>query len=254
MLSIHPVAITSSLLAHLATAFASIGGAVAAIIVLTLLVRLAVHPLTRAAVRGERARLRLAPRVLELRRRHAGNIGQLSAETSALYKREGISPLAGMLPMLIQAPIFLILYAAFRDANGPLAGAHLFGVPLATHAFATAGPAHVAIYAALFAILAALAWITSRRAAMLMRINAASSAANALPAGAASRSKRGAASTAVAATDSPIVEAMVGRLGRIMPYALLISAAVLPLAAVIYVATTTTWSAVENVALRRGLL
>lgn len=265
MLSIHPVVFTSSLLAHLAIAFAPVGGAVAAIIALTLLVRLAVHPLTRAAVRGERSRLRLAPRVTEIRRRYAGNLPQLRTELTALYKRENLSPFAGFLPLLVQAPIFLVLYAAFRDSHGPLAGAHLFGVPLATHAFAAAGIAHFATYGVLFVALAALAWLSSRRAARLMTANTAmtsnatvaSSRAVAPSRTSGSRRTLTADRTATSsrsAVDTASVEATVTKLGRIMPYALLISAVVLPLAAVIYLVTTTAWSTIENAALRRGLL
>jgi YidC/Oxa1 family membrane protein insertase len=234
-----PVATTSTALAHLAAALAPAGGPVAAVVVLTVLVRLALHPFTRAAVRGERARLRLAPRVADIRRRHAGNLGTMSAELSALYRSEGISPVAGVLPMLAQVPIFLVLFAAFRDPHGPLAAARLFGVPLSTHAFTAAGVAHVAVYAGLFAVVVALARVNSRRAAMIMRINAAAAA-----------SDPNAASTGPA----PGVEAAMGRIGRALPYALLVSAAVLPLATAIYLVTTTAWSTAENAALRRGLL
>jgi membrane protein insertase Oxa1/YidC/SpoIIIJ len=71
---LHPVTAASTALEFLSTTLHPIGGAVAAIVVLTLLVRLALHPLVRAAVRGERARAALAPRVAELRRTHAGNV------------------------------------------------------------------------------------------------------------------------------------------------------------------------------------
>jgi YidC/Oxa1 family membrane protein insertase len=58
----------SVMVAHLATLLAPVGGTAAAIIVFTMFLRLLLHPLTRAAVRGEKVRQRLAPQAAQLRR------------------------------------------------------------------------------------------------------------------------------------------------------------------------------------------
>lgn len=226
MLSVHPVAFAAAIVSHLSAMLNPVGGAVAAIIVLTLAVRLAVHPLTRAAVRGERARARLAPRIAELHRKHGKDLTTFGEEMATVYRGEKISPFAGMLPMLAQAPVFIVLYRVFAQANGPLAAAHLLGVPLSARFIATAGGlgVHVAVFAVLFAALAALAWWNARRARVIIRANA----------------------------GPPPSGAMAAVL-RFAPYALLISGAVLPLAAGIYLVTSTAWSAAENTALRRGL-
>jgi len=212
---IHPVAFATSVL----TSLSHVGSAAVAIVVVTLLVRLALHPLTRAAVRGERARAALAPRVAELRRKHRGNTVRLGEELTALYRREQISPLAGMLPLLVQAPVFIVLYQAFR--SGTLGASRLFGVPLSAH-LVTGG--HLLVLAAVLALVAALAWGTARRAAYVVR---------AAP---------GAAPTGLAAT-----------VARLAPYTLLVSAALLPLANVLYLITSTAWTLAENMLLRRGL-
>ena len=137
-----------------------VGGAAAAIVVLTLAVRAALHPLTRRAVRGERARLSLAPKLSDLRRRHAGDPTRLAEESMALYRAAGVSPFAGLLPVLAQAPVFIVLFNVFEGQTGVL-GEHLF----------TGGP--VLVFLALLAGLTVVAWLTSRRAATLLPVDAA---------------------------------------------------------------------------------
>jgi YidC/Oxa1 family membrane protein insertase len=192
------------------------GGAAAAIVLCTAALRLALHPLTRAAVRGERRRARLAPQVRELRSRYARRPDKLRAELAALYA--DTSPLAGLLPLLAQAPFFLILYRTFTAPR--IAGApngllqHTFlGAPLSTH---LAGD--VLVFVPLLLVLAAVAAVTARRATRI-----------------------------AAATDAPRPPG-----AGILPYASLLSATFLPLAAVLYLATTLSWTAAENVLLRRG--
>jgi len=196
-----------------------IGGAAVAIVVVTLLIRLALHPLTRAAVRGERARAALAPRIAELQRKHRGNAVRLAEELTALYREQQISPFAGVLPLLAQAPVFIVLYQAFR--SGTLGASRLFGVPLSAH-LATGG--HLLVFAAVLAIVAVLAWGTARRAAYVMR------------------------ATPDAAPTGPVAT-----VAKLAPYTLLVSAALLPLANVLYLVTSTAWTLAENTLLRRGL-
>jgi YidC/Oxa1 family membrane protein insertase len=209
------------LLSALAAGLTLIGGLPAAIVVLTLAVRAALHPLTRRAVQGERARLRLTPKLAALRRRHAGNPTRLAEESMALYRTAGVSPLAGLLPVLAQAPVFLLLFHIFAgEAGGTVLGEHLLGGQ------------HALVFTALLAGLTAVAWLTSRRTAMLMRVNAQ-----------------------LAEPPAPAVAAgFVARLPRILPYTVVASALVLPMALVVYLLTSTAWTLVENTVLKRGLL
>src|ERR1700704_3163330 len=112
-----PASAASVLVTHLADLLAPIGGTAAAIVAFTLLIRLLLHPLTRAAVRGERARQRLTPHIAELRRKHGKDPTTLAAELADLHRQEGISPLAGMLPMLAQMPFFLVMYQMFARTS-----------------------------------------------------------------------------------------------------------------------------------------
>ena len=115
--------------------FAGAASAAAAVVLVTLLVRAALIPVGVSQAKAERTRARLAPRIAELRRRHANDPERLQRETMKLYSDEGASPMAGCLPMLIQAPIVGVIYALFilpTIAGHPnaLLEQHLAGVPL----------------------------------------------------------------------------------------------------------------------------
>ena len=86
-----------------------------AIVGMTLLVRLAIVPIT---VRQFRAQRRLATHVPELKRlkeEHGGDPERLRKETIAYYQENGVNPLGAFQPLLIQIPIFLSLYALMRQ-------------------------------------------------------------------------------------------------------------------------------------------
>jgi len=225
--------VASTALADLSALLAPVGGAAVAIVVLTLAVRLAVHPLHRVSARAERVRARLAPRVTEIRARHADDLVRAGEQIRDLYRSERVSPWASMLPLLVQAPVFLVLYHVFATSRGGLNTATLLGVPLHAHVLTATGGlgAHLLVFGLLLTGLTAVATVVSRRAAMLARLNLA-------------------AGTVATATG---VAEIVAKVGQFAPYLVLISGVVLPLAAGLYLLTTTAWSAAENVVLRRGL-
>ncbi|MFG3418540.1 YidC/Oxa1 family membrane protein insertase [Micromonospora sp. NPDC048063] len=209
------------------------GGAAtaAAIVVLTVAVRLLISPLTLAQVRGERRRAALAPEVRDLQRRYANDPARLQGELFALYRANGASPVSGCLPMLLQAPVLLVMYRLFTTADGGtgLLDGRLAGVSLGHHLGDGLGGAVLPLFGVLLAALLALAWWTSRRM------------------------RRAAAATGTVAgtpTEGPGA-AVLGRLLPLLPYATVLVALVLPLAAVIYLVTTTAWSALEQAVLRR---
>ncbi len=114
---------------------AGAASAAAAVVLVTLLVRAALIPVGISQAKAERTRARLAPRVAELRRRHANDPERLQRELLAMYSAEGASPMAGCLPLLIQAPIVGVIYALFilpTIAGHPnaLLEQQLAGVPL----------------------------------------------------------------------------------------------------------------------------
>ncbi|ADD41944.1 YidC/Oxa1 family membrane protein insertase [Stackebrandtia nassauensis] len=201
----------------------------AAIVVFTIAVRLLLHPLSRAAVRGEKTRQRLAPKMAELKRRHGDDRQRLVDATGELYRTEGSTPLTGCLPMLLQLPVFFVMYRLFTTdsisgAANPLLDDTLAGTPLGQHlseTLAAFGLASVQtlVFGVLLVALAAVALWTYRR------------------------TRRGMA-------DSPNPpEGPAAAVARVMPllsFGTLIVAAIVPLAAGIYLLATTTWTVTER--------
>ncbi|MFI0780591.1 YidC/Oxa1 family membrane protein insertase [Streptomyces sp. NPDC021212] len=202
----------------------------AAIVLFTLCVRAALHPLARAAARGEKARAALAPKIAELSRKHKNNPERLRRAMTDLQAKEGASPLAGCLPTLIQLPVFFVMYHVFSTGSGAgdLLDHTLAGAPLDGRWGGALAGQQGMVYLALFALIAAVAtwtYVRNRKAA------------------------REAAAPAVPGAPGA------SGLARVLPllsFGTLITAAVVPLAAALYLATSTTWTAVERALLLRG--
>lgn len=236
----------------------------AAIVLCTLLVRLVLHPLARAAVKGERVRARLAPHMAELQRRHGGDPERLRRAMGELQAREGASPLAGCLPMVLQLPVFFAMYHLFTS-DDELLGHTLAGAPLGGRwwdVWASGGlfGAPGLVYAGLFVLVGAVATWTYVRTRRLAA-EAADAAGAARPGrsggprraggsgGGAAGASRSAAPAGPAGAGG---SAAVARLMPLLSFATLITVAVVPLAAALYVVTSTTWTAVERAALGAG--
>lgn len=80
------------------------------IIALTLLVKLAMFPLSAAQFRSMAKMKKFAPRIQELKERYGDDRTRMQQAMMELYKKEKFNPLAGCWPLLIQMPIFLALY------------------------------------------------------------------------------------------------------------------------------------------------
>lgn len=223
-----------SLVEGLTALFAPLAGAGAAalaIIVLTMLVRTALIPVGISQVKAEWTRRRIAPKLQALQRKHKKNPQLLQEKTMALYKAEKASPFAGMLPTFAQAPVLSLVYALFLrttvdgHANALLAE-HLFGVPLGTSfvSLVAAGALWpgLAVYAVLFAIMAATAWLSRRTALRL-----------------------------AAPTDAAAPLAKLTGILSWLPFITVVFAAFVPLAAALYLVTTTAWTLAERAVLRR---
>ncbi|MFB6751280.1 YidC/Oxa1 family membrane protein insertase [Streptomyces sp. NPDC056353] len=214
--------------------------AAAAIVLFTALVRLLVHPLSRAAARGQKARTELQPRIAELRRKHAKNPEKLQRAVLELHAEEKVSPLSGCLPSLFQLPAFFLLYHVFSSSEiggrtNELLSHQLLAAPLGgrwADALGDGGAVGGAglVYAALFAVVAGVAAFSYRL------------------------TKRTMAARPVLPTGDGEPVPGVGAITKVMPFMsffTLVTVAVVPLAAALYVVTSTTWSAVERAVLYR---
>jgi YidC/Oxa1 family membrane protein insertase len=192
-------------LATLLTPVAGPSATALAIVLFTLLVRLAISPLTYLQIRGQRRRSAIAPQVAKLREKHRDDPVTLAAATVALHRANGSGLLGALLPGLAQAPFFMVMYRVALHA--PAGG--LFGVPLTAHLFA-GWPA--------FAVLLVLASVLARWSAGRM-------------------------------SDVPAqLEIM-----RYLPYLTVLTVAWLPLAAALYLVTSTAWTALEQLLRHRAV-
>jgi YidC/Oxa1 family membrane protein insertase len=211
--------------------------AAAAIIGFTMAMRLLLLPLSYRAMRGMAAQARLAPLAQDLRKRYAGQPDRLQHELTALYRAEGTSIFAGCLPLLVQWPAFAVLSLLFRSAYvggapNTLLAHSLFGAPLAGYWLGGAGPlsAQGAVFAGLFVLLAGIGWLSARMA----------------------RRASATAATATAATGTAPASGAQATVVRLLPFATVAIAAFVPLAAGLYLATSTAWTLAERAVLSRS--
>jgi YidC/Oxa1 family membrane protein insertase len=198
--------------------------AAVAIIVFTVGVRLALLPLSRRQAQAGRAKQRLEPQARKVRERHRADPVRAHQELTALYRAEGTSMWAGLGPSLLQLPIFSVVYRLFLS---PSIGGHanlllthtLLGTPLGERWLFAAAPfgPHAMVFLAVFLLLAAVAAWT---ATTMYRFQ-------------------------------PPPPGALSRVMRLLPFGTVLFAAYVPLAAALYLLTTTAWSAVERATLWR---
>ncbi|WP_423833271.1 hypothetical protein [Streptomyces manipurensis] len=221
-------------LARLLEPLAAHSATAAAIVLITVLVRLALHPLSRAAARGA-------------------------------------TPVSGLLPLLLQLPVFWLMYRSFTT-EGELLDHRLFAVPLGARWFevlGVGGPfgAQGLVFLGLFgaiAVVAAWSAVRGRRSAAVAAAAAAEAAAapkksarrSGAPKGPARAAGSGSGTGAAAGLPELTAEQreLLRTVGSVLPllsFGTLITAAVVPLAAGLYLLTTTAWSVAERAWLDR---
>jgi len=82
------------------------------IIVLTIIVRAAMYPLTQRQLRASKGMQELQSQVAEIRKKYAKDKQKASQEQMRLYKESGMNPAGCLLPMLVQFPVWIALYQA----------------------------------------------------------------------------------------------------------------------------------------------
>ena len=89
-----------------------------AIIILTLAIRILLLPLAVKQIRSMQAMQRLQPKIKELQRKYKGNRQKLNEEMMKLYQEYGYNPLSGCLPLVLQFPILIALFAVLSFPKG----------------------------------------------------------------------------------------------------------------------------------------
>jgi YidC/Oxa1 family membrane protein insertase len=87
-----------------------------AIILFTILIRLALYPLSRKSIESQSALQKMQPAMNEIREKFKDDKQKQSAEIMKLYSDNKISPLSSCLPLLLQLPILWALNYIFRNA------------------------------------------------------------------------------------------------------------------------------------------
>jgi YidC/Oxa1 family membrane protein insertase len=82
------------------------------IIVLVLLMRLVLHPVTRHGQIAMSKMSKLAPRAEEIKKKYGANKAEMNKKLMELYREQGASPIMGFVPMFIQIPIWVALWSA----------------------------------------------------------------------------------------------------------------------------------------------
>ena len=207
-----------------------------AIVVLTLGVRALLIPVGRSQAKAALTRQRIAPQLAELQRRYRKQPETLQRKTMEIYSAERASPFAGCLPVLAQMPVLMAVYGLFvlPEIGGhpnELLSHELLGVPLDTSLVAqvtgsTLTPLGAAVGLGLMACIAVVTWVSRR---LLPPPQPAQPAAPAQP-------------------GMPDLSGLTRALGFV-PFITVVIAAIAPLAAALYLATTTAWTLCERLVL-----
>ncbi|RBP63449.1 YidC/Oxa1 family membrane protein insertase [Brevibacterium sanguinis] len=214
------------------------GSAVLAIVLLTVIVRSLLIPVGLSQVRAGITRRRIAPRLQELQTKHRKNPELLQQKIMELYREEKASPFAGCLPVLAQMPVLMAVYGIFIQSTisghtNTLLDHSLFGVPLSSSLVSLIGSGDITlasglVYAVLIGGIAVVAQLSRRLLAESM--------------------------PPPTPTDQPAqdLSGLTRALG-LMPFLTAVFAAFVPLAATVYLMTTTTWTLCERLTLNRLL-
>jgi len=89
-----------------------VGDVGVAIVVLTVIVRLIIFPVTLKSIKSQKALQELQPKLASLKEKYKNDRQGLAKATMELYKQEKVNPASSCLPLLIQLPIFIALYQA----------------------------------------------------------------------------------------------------------------------------------------------
>jgi YidC/Oxa1 family membrane protein insertase len=98
----------------LASIYDFVGNYGLSIIVLTIVIKVVLLPLGVKQIKSMQAMQSIQPKIKELQKKFKGNKEKVQQETMKLYKEAGVNPLGGCLPLLLQFPILIAMYAVLR--------------------------------------------------------------------------------------------------------------------------------------------
>jgi len=88
-----------------------------AIVIMTIIVKLILYPLTAKQIASTKSMMELQPKMKAIQEKYKNDKVLLNQKLAELYKEQGINPLAGCLPLLVQMPIMIGIFYGIRDFN-----------------------------------------------------------------------------------------------------------------------------------------
>jgi YidC/Oxa1 family membrane protein insertase len=86
------------------------------IIVVSIIIKLALHPLMKTSMKSAKKMQALQPLMTELKEKYKDDPQKMNQQTMNLYKEYGVNPAAGCLPLILQMPILYAMWSVFRSA------------------------------------------------------------------------------------------------------------------------------------------
>lgn len=84
-----------------------------AVVILTLFIKVILHPLTIKGLKAQKGMADLQPKIKEIQSKYAGDVQKQNKILMELYKQEKVNPFSGCLLLLLQLPILIALYQVF---------------------------------------------------------------------------------------------------------------------------------------------
>ncbi|WP_088340826.1 membrane protein insertase YidC [Robiginitalea sediminis] len=131
-----------------------------AIVVMTIIVRILMSPVTYKSYLSQAKMRVLKPEITEINEKHKDNAMKRQQETMKLYNKAGVSPLSGCIPALLQLPIFYALFMFFPTSFALRQKSFLWAEDLSSYDTVAQLPFSIWFYGdhiSLFPILASIA-------------------------------------------------------------------------------------------------
>ncbi len=97
-----------------------------AVVLITLIVKSLLYPVSAKATKSQKALKSLQPKVKELQEKYEDDKEKQAEKVLELYSKEGVSPFSGILPLIIQFPVIIALFQIFRRGLGADQLVHLY--------------------------------------------------------------------------------------------------------------------------------
>lgn len=126
-----------------------------AIALVTVVVMIVTAPLTIKSTRSMVAMQRLSPELKKLQQKYKGDRQKLNEEMMNLYREHGVNPAGGCLPMVIQFPVFIVLYDSIKGLTNTVKKNQITTAGQKCHATVCASPRYIGVHTTLYERLVA---------------------------------------------------------------------------------------------------